>query len=37
MLIYYNNYMNITKRQKEVLFAIIEEYAETAAPVGRLL
>ena len=28
--------MNITKRQKEVLFAIIEEYAETAAPVGSV-
>ncbi len=28
--------MTITKRQKEVLFAIIEEYAETAAPVGSV-
>ena len=28
--------MNITKRQKEILFAIIEEYAEMAAPVGSV-
>ena len=28
--------MDITKRQKEILFAIIEEYAETAAPVGSV-
>lgn len=28
--------MNITKRQKEILFAIIEEYAEVAAPVGSV-
>jgi heat-inducible transcriptional repressor len=28
--------MTITKRQKEILFAIIEEYAETAAPVGSV-
>lgn len=28
--------MNITKRQKEILFAIIEEYAETATPVGSV-
>ena len=26
--------MSITNRQKEILFAIIEEYAEMAAPVG---
>ena len=28
--------MSITHRQKEILFAIIEEYAETAAPVGSV-
>ncbi len=28
--------MNITDRQKEILFAIIEEYAEMAAPVGSV-
>ncbi|MBQ3309511.1 transcriptional regulator [Candidatus Saccharibacteria bacterium] len=28
--------MSITKRQKEILFAIIEEYAEMAAPVGSV-
>lgn len=28
--------MNITKRQQEILFAIIEEYAEIAAPVGSV-
>lgn len=28
--------MEITKRQKEILFAVIEEYAETAAPVGSV-
>ncbi|MBR3263842.1 transcriptional regulator [Candidatus Saccharibacteria bacterium] len=28
--------MNISKRQKEILFAIIEEYAEMAAPVGSV-
>ena len=28
--------MNITKRQKDILFAIIEEYAEMAAPVGSV-
>lgn len=28
--------MDITKRQKEILFAIIEEYAEMAAPVGSV-
>ena len=28
--------MNITKRQKEILFAIIEEYAEVATPVGSV-
>ena len=28
--------MDITKRQKDILFAIIEEYAEMAAPVGSV-
>lgn len=28
--------MNLTERQKEILFAIIEEYAELAAPVGSV-
>ena len=28
--------MNITNRQKEILFAIIEEYAELATPVGSV-
>lgn len=28
--------MNLTKRQEEILFAIIEEYAEFAAPVGSV-
>ncbi len=28
--------MNITQRQREILFAIIEEYAEMAAPVGSV-
>lgn len=28
--------MNITERQKQILFAIIEEYAEVAAPVGSV-
>lgn len=32
----YNSIMNITKRQKEILFAIIEEYAEVATPVGSV-
>lgn len=32
----YNNHMNITERQKEILFAIIEEYAEMATPVGSV-
>lgn len=36
MLIRYNLDMDITKRQKEILFAIIEEYAEMAAPVGSV-
>lgn len=36
MLIHYNNGMEITKRQKDILCQIIEEYAETAAPVGSM-
>ena len=32
----YNKTMEITKRQKEILFAIIEEYAEVATPVGSV-
>lgn len=36
MLIYYNEGMEITKRQREILSQIIEEYAETAAPVGSM-
>lgn len=36
MLILYNKGMEITPRQKEILCQIIEEYAETAAPVGSV-
>lgn len=36
VLILYNLDMNLTDRQKEILFAIIEEYAEMAAPVGSV-
>lgn len=36
MLICYNGSMNLTKRQEGILFAIIEEYAEMAAPVGSV-
>lgn len=36
MLILYNNGMEITSRQKEILCQIIEEYAETASPVGSV-
>ena len=36
LLILYNINMEITKRQKEILFAIIEEYAELATPVGSV-
>ena len=28
--------MEITERQKQILFAIIESYAEVAAPVGSV-
>ena len=34
MLILYNEVMEITQRQREILCQIIEEYAETASPVG---
>ena len=36
MLIYYNKGMEITQRQREILTQIVEEYAETAAPVGSM-
>ena len=36
MLIIYNWSMEITPRQKAILSQIIEEYAETAAPVGSM-
>lgn len=36
VLILYNKNMNLTERQREILFAIIEEYAEMAAPVGSV-
>ena len=36
MLIDYNCGMEITQRQKEILCQIIEEYAETASPVGSV-
>lgn len=36
MLILYNIGMVLTERQREILFAIIEEYAEMAAPVGSV-
>ena len=32
----YNIGMELTKRQKDILFAIIEEYAEVATPVGSV-
>ena len=32
----YNTSMELTKRQKDILFAIIEEYAEVATPVGSV-
>lgn len=37
LLILYNIGMNLTERQKEILFSIIEEYAETASPVGSVV
>ncbi len=36
VLILYNKVMKITQRQKEILCQIIEEYAETASPVGSV-
>ena len=36
MLILYNYAMEITARQKDILCQIIEEYAETASPVGSV-
>lgn len=36
VLIYYNQDMEITERQKKILCQIIEEYAETASPVGSV-
>ena len=36
MLVLYNGSMEITERQKQILCEIIEEYAETAAPVGSV-
>lgn len=36
VLIIYNISMNLSKRQEEILFAIIEEYAEVATPVGSV-
>lgn len=36
VLILYNEVMEITERQKRILCEIIEEYAETAAPVGSV-
>ena len=37
MLINYNDGMEITERQKKILSQIIEEYAETASPVGSVM
>ena len=37
LLILYNEGMEITKRQEEILCQIIEEYAETASPVGSVM
>lgn len=36
VLILYNISMNLSERQREILFAIIEEYAEMASPVGSV-
>ena len=36
VLIIYNIDMNLSKRQEGILFAIIEEYAEVATPVGSV-
>lgn len=36
VLILYNGGMEITERQRQILYQIIEEYAETASPVGSV-
>ena len=36
MLIIYNVVMEITERQRQILFQVVEEYAETASPVGSV-
>ena len=36
VLILYNVFMEITKRQRQILCQVVEEYAETAAPVGSM-
>lgn len=36
MLIIYNDDMNISERQEKILYQIVEEYAETASPVGSV-
>ncbi len=36
MLVIYNNGMNISERQEKILYQIVEEYAETASPVGSV-
>ena len=36
LLIFYNIGMSLTERQKQILFAVIEEYAELATPVGSV-
>lgn len=36
VLILYNINMDLSERQREILFAIIEEYAEMASPVGSV-
>ncbi len=36
VLILYNGSMEITARQREILYQIVEEYAETASPVGSV-
>ena len=36
MLIIYNDGMNISERQEKILYQIVEEYAETASPVGSV-
>ena len=36
VLIIYNDDMNISERQEKILYQIVEEYAETASPVGSV-